>query len=327
MPAPESVLLIKPGSLGDIVHALPALGYMANVWPGTKITWIVDKRWAPLLQGVPHLHATIEFPREEFRGPGGWARSVSWFRSLRELRPSLVIDLQGLMRSALMARASRGQLVVGGTDAREGAGWFYQLHAHVDPAQHAVDRYRAIVAAAGVDTRTPPVFALGPGVLPAVDLPDFYFLLHPLARGAGKSLDTRVVTALASALQPHCVVLAGVGEFSASPPANVLNLLNRTTLAEFIGLARRAGRVISVDSGPAHIAAAVNPRVLAIHTWSDPRRVGPYSPTAHVWQGGEITPQAGLADAGLRPGRNFEPGDVQELADWLLAQPEVASAA
>jgi heptosyltransferase-1 len=317
MPAPESILIIKPGSLGDIVHAMPALGYISKTWPTTKITWIVDSRWVPLLENVEHLHAIIKFPREDFRGPGGWARSVSWFRSLRDLQPNLVIDLQGLMRSALMARASGGQLVVGGSDAREGACWFYQMHAQVDPAFHAVERYRAIVAAAGLDTSSEPEFPLAMGEPPDADLPDSFFLLHPFARGNGKSLECDVAASIAEALQPHCVVLAGVGEMTAKLPKNAINLLNRTSLAHCIWLSRRACHVVSVDSGPAHIAAAVNPHVLAIHTWSDPRRVGPYSQSAYVWQGGEIRPQNLDPHAKLPTGRNFEAADVRCLANWL----------
>lgn len=320
MPAPESVLIIKPGSLGDIVHALPSLVYLSKAWPTTHITWIADTRWAPLLENVRQLHAVVQFPREEFRGPGGWARSVNWFRGLRDLRPNLVIDLQGLMRSALMARASCGQLVVGGSDAREGAGWFYQMHAQVDPAHHAVDRYRAIVAAAGVDTSSEPEFPLSPGTPPKIELPESFVLFHPFARGKGKSLDCGITASLAKALQPHRVVLAGVGEMSANLPPNTLNLLNQTTLGEFIWLARKANFVVSVDSGPAHIAAAVNPNVLVIHTWSDPRRVGPYSKTATIWQGGEIRRQSLDTHTKIPAGRNFEERDVPLLAGWLIEQ-------
>lgn len=328
MPAPASVLLIKPGSLGDIVHALPALGYIAAAWPQAKITWIVDSRWAPLLADIPQLHEIVKFPREDFRGADGWARSVSWFRSLRSLRPGLVIDLQGLMRSALMARASGGQLVVGGSDAREGAGWFYQVHANVDPATHAVERYRAIVAAAGVDTSAEPQFPLGPGERPAFEVPGRFVLLHPFARGAGKSLSADVVAAIAKALQPNCVVIAGVGPDLSDLPANAINVLNKTSLPEFVWLAQRACCVVSVDSGPAHIAAAVNPAVFAIHTWSDPRRVGPFSRSAWVWQGGEIRPQNLDPHGSLPTGRDFQLSDVETLARGILdAFPGVDKAA
>jgi ADP-heptose:LPS heptosyltransferase len=73
-------------------------------------------------------------------------------------------------------------------------------------------------------------------------------------------------------------------------PSNVLNLLNQTTLEELLWILQHAAYVVSVDSGPAHLAAAATDRLLAIHTWSDPCLVGPYRPGAHVWKGGHIFP-------------------------------------
>jgi heptosyltransferase-1 len=323
MPAPESVLLIKPGSLGDIVHALPSVAYIRRCWPGTRLTWIVDRRWRDILEGVPGLDGIVEFPREDFRGPGGWARSVAWFAKLKELRPNLAIDLQGLMRSSLMARASGAQVIVGGSDAREGAGWMYQVHAQVDASAHAVNRYRQILQAAGVDTGGTPEFPLGEGdelgVEPEIARAPF-LLLHPYARGAGKSLEPAQVVELVRSVAPVPVVVAGKGEGLLPSVENLHDCLNQTTLRQFVWLARRAAGVISVDSGPAHIAAAVNPRILVIHTWSDPRKVGPYSEQAFVWQGGEIRRQSLHADAVIARSRPFHNEDAPIVADWVRGE-------
>lgn len=324
MSAPRSVLLIKPGSLGDIIHALPAVTYLHEAWPRVKIIWIVDARWRALLEGVPGIARLVEFPRERFRGPGGWARSVRWFRSLRSLKPDLAIDLQGLMRSALMARASNAPIRIGGSDAREGATWLYNGHAQVDPHSHAVDRYRAILATAGIDTSAPPRFPLGQGSLPALELPEKFVLLHPYARGEGKSWDAASIVAFCRHLEgtpghPGCpVVLAGVGPTPEGLPGNVVDLLGRTTLAEFIGLARKASWVVSVDSGPAHIAAALHHRVVVVHTWSDPRRVGPYNEATAIWQGGTIRTQCLDTARPLPPSKAFAVSDTVPLADWVL---------
>ncbi len=67
-----------------------------------------------------------------------------------------------------------------------------------------------------------------------------------------------------------------------------MNLANQTTLLQLIWLIRTAQFTISVDSGPMHIAAAISPRLVSIHTWSDPRRVGPYEPDAWIWRRGEL---------------------------------------
>lgn len=326
MPSPRSVLIIKPGSLGDIVHALPCVGYVKKAWPKACIQWIVDSRWKPLLKEIDGIHRLVEFPRERFRGPGGWARSVRWFRSLRTLQPDFAIDLQGLMRSGLMARASGAKLIVGGSDAREGAGLLYHVHAKVDDTHHAVDRYRSILAAAGVDCSGAPEFPFRSGSLPECPLPPVFVLLHPYARGEGKSLTPAQAGAFAQALAPVPVVLVGRGEAPEGLPQNAINLLNRTDLPELVGLASRAAFVVSVDSGPAHIAAAVNSATLVIHTWSDPRVVGPYNEEAHIWQGGEIRRQELRQDAHPAPSRHFTDADLQEVARWVLLQPGVASA-
>lgn len=324
MSAPSSVLIIKPGSLGDIVHALPAIGYLRAAWPDVKISWIVDRRWRALLEGVPGLDRLVDFPREHFRGPGGWARSVKWFRSLRVLRPDLAIDLQGLMRSALMGRASKAPICFGGSDAREGSVWLYNGHATVDPHAHAVDRYRTILQAAGIDTSAPPEFPLGPGTLPDLELPDRFILLHPFARGEGKSWDAATIGQFCQTWTDRTrdcpVVLVGLGTAPSNLPPGVINLLQRTTLSDFIGLARRAAWVLSVDSGPAHIAAALHDRLLVVHTWSDPRRVGPYNENSYIWQGGSIRRQSLHGSHRLPPSKTFHAPDAAEVADWLRQQ-------
>ena len=93
------------------------------------------------------------------------------------------------------------------------------------------------------------------------------------------------------------------GEFSGVESwGKVENLLNRTTLLELIWLIRRAQWVVSVDSGPMHMAAALTANLLSIHTWSDPRLVGPYQAEAWVWKGGELFQMKDVEKVGGRAG-------------------------
>ena len=110
-------------------------------------------------------------------------------------------------------------------------------------------------------------------------------VLHPFSRGKDKSLSAEEAVAFATAL-PCRVVLAGRTNISIpeTEGGNLVNLLNRTTLSELVWLLRRARFVVSVDSGPMHIAAAVTPHLLSLHTWSDPALVGPYCPEAWIWK-------------------------------------------
>ncbi|MFZ4683342.1 MAG: glycosyltransferase family 9 protein [Terrimicrobiaceae bacterium] len=252
----------------------------------------MDERWQPLLAGNPAIERTVVFPRQSFRGPAGALRSIPWMLGLGKNRPDVALDLQGLLRSALMARFSGADRTVGLADAREGARWFYKDVSAVRPGEHSVLRYLRTLETLGLPKVETPEFFLPPGIRPAHVLPKTPFvLLHPFARGSGKSLSQKHVSELCRALHPLPVVLAGMGELRKAAPENTVNLLNLTSLDELIWLIRAAAFVVSVDSGPMHIAAAVNPRLLAIHTWSDPRLVGPYGEEAWIWQGGEIRRQ------------------------------------
>ena len=289
MENPRSILVIKPSSLGDIVHALPAVACIRKKWPQSRITWLANPEWAPLLAGNPHINEVIEFPRSTFKGILGWTRLRGWARGMRDLvKPDLVLDFQGLLRSALVGRMSGGE-VWGTSDSREGARW---LHHHVVPVPkrgepvHAVTRNLALAAALGCDIGGEPEWPLPAGSAPAAHLPARFVLLHPFSRGAGKSLTASEISDFCDALAPVPVVLAG--RSASTVRANAVNLINATSLPELCWLIRRAEFVASVDSGPMHIAAALSDRILAIHTWSDPRQVGPFSQRAWVWKDGRI---------------------------------------
>ena len=143
-------------------------------------------------------------------------------------------------------------------------------------------------------------------------------MLHPFSRGKGKSLGANQIATLCEALAPLPVVIVGRAETGlGSLSGSVLNLLNRTTIAELVGLIRRAAFVISVDSGPMHIAAAITDRLVSIHTWSDPRRVGPYAPGALVWKGGKLQAMGEYRAAGLKD-RAPTDAELREIAARVL---------
>jgi len=283
----ERLLLIKPGSMGDVIHALPVASAIRRAWPGVELTWVVDPRWAPLLEGNPAVSRVLLFPREEFRGPRGWARAARWYSGLGGLRPDYAVDLQGLMRSALMAKFSRAKVVAGLGDAREGARLFYRRSARTLPGEHAVLRYRRCLPLLGVPDGCD--FYIPPGKAPAI--PPGFVVLHPFARGAGKSMDAGAIRAFVAEIQAASerrIVIVGMGETPLSLPGAVVDLAGKTTLPELIGILHAARFMVSMDSGPMHLAAAIGVPLLGVHTWSDPRLVGPFSKEAWIWQGGEI---------------------------------------
>jgi len=299
--AEGDAVVIKPSSLGDIVHTLPAVAWLRQAWPGLRLHWVANTEWTPLLQGSPLLESVIAFPRSEFRGLGGLLRARRWFRDYgaamgaRNVR--LALDFQGLLRSAWLARQSAAPVILGLEDAREGSRFFYRAQVPAagprGEVRHAVERYLGLVRALGpgCDEREALAGDWLPAGEPVAGMPDGAFIaLHPFARGTGKSLGWAAVASLAEAWRGFPVVVVGRTNDAAPPdlPANVIDLVNATSLRQLIGLLRRARVVVSVDSGPMHLASALHRPLLGVHTWSDPRKVGPYHPGAWVWKGGRI---------------------------------------
>ena len=281
--------------MGDVIHALPVASAIHHAWPETRITWIIDPRWEPLLKGHPALAATHSFPRSDFRGPLGVLRFLAWCRRLEELRADVALDLQCLLRSGLMAYFSRARRVLGLSDAREGARFFYTESVPVFKKEHSVQRYLRALPAMGIPIPEKPEWILPTDTLcRAIPANKPFVVLHPFSRGAGKSLDEECLAAFLKTFRAHSdalCVLVGSGEHSLASDLGFLNLLNQTTLGELTDILRRANFVVSVDSGPMHLAAALGIPLLSIHTWSDPRLVGPFSKNSHVWQGGQILEQ------------------------------------
>jgi ADP-heptose:LPS heptosyltransferase len=316
----KKILIIKPSSLGDVVHTLPAVAALRDANPDAEITWVINPEWATILRGnrdVDHVHL---FPRGEFRGLGAPRNFMSWVRRTRILQPDVAIDFQGLLRSGYIAKISGAKEIYGLSDAREGSRFFYTHVAKVNRQEHAIERYLKLAQAAGAAM---PEILRCP--LPTGDhLPRFdeyppFVLLHPFARGARKSLSAEVVEEFCRALAPARVVVVGKAKLGIEPPENCVDLTNQTTLLELIRLIRAAYFTVTVDSGPMHIAAAITDRLVSIHTWTDPRRVGPYNPDAWIWKNGELMRVSDLEAGGkMKKGRRFKQGDVATLAKLVL---------
>ena len=311
----SSILIIKPSSLGDIVHTLPAATLIGEAYPKAKITWVINPEWAPLLRGnrsIDHVHI---FSRGELAGFGVSRHLLPWLRETSRLRPDLALDFQGLLRSALIGTISHPAKFWGMSDAREGATFFYQETAQVDRRVHAVERYLKLVEALGIPITRPLRFPLPTGdSIPHFSEDDSFVLLHPFARGGRKSLSDLAVEEFCHALSPVRVVLVGKSKREIPVPENCVNLLNHTTILQLVHLIRRARFMISVDSGPMHIAAAISNRLVSIHTWSDPRKVGPYNEEAWIWKNGELLQVRDLPlPAPREKGRSFRPADVREV--------------
>ncbi len=311
--------MIKPSSLGDIVHTLPAVAAVRDTFPEAVITWVINPEFSPLLRGNPDVDHVHIFPRNDFSGIGAPQSFGPWWKTTRSLKPDMALDFQGLLRSALIAKISGAKETLGMNDGREGSRLFYNRSARVNRREHAVERYLKLAELAGAKIGNAlrcPIPSGDP--LPRFDEYPPYILLHPFARGGGKSLSNAVIEEICVAFAPTRVVVVGKSPRKINAPDNCVELTNQTTLLQLIHLIRKAHFVISVDSGPMHIAAAVRDNLLSIHTWTDPRRVGPYNPDAWIWKHGRMLRMRELETTKLkRRGRQFKPKDVPAILELI----------
>ncbi len=279
----KSLLVIKPSSLGDIVHALQVVQTFARDRPECRISWVVRERFAGLVQAAPFVHEVIIFRRRD-----GWRAFLRLLRELQRLRFDCVWDMQGLLRSSLMTAAARAPEKWGRPDAREGAGLFYnrRVARQSGPGpHHALEILQPFLSSAGVVPRLDFPLALQAG--PAFPWQDFFaddprrtFVIFTDSRGAGKEWPRfNELTQLIFQTIPESRVAWCAGqptEPDGAVPADRFLNLTGCPLDQMIALVRQPATFIGNDSGPMHLSAASGNRVLAIFGPTSPLRFGPF---------------------------------------------------
>lgn len=285
------ILLIKPSSLGDIVHAFPVVSAIKTQWPGSHITWVVKRQWTDLVERAEGIDRI-------------WPIDMtvqSWIRegqALRAQRFDLAIDLQGLFRSAILAWLSGAPTRIGFANGREGSPWFYTQRVPVlSPDIHAVDRYLSVAAALGASLPDKPRFEFR---LPEKDM----VAVRDLCQRRGFSVDRPWVAMSIGArwptkrwpLESFAAVVDQLHETHGGPVVMIggaderahTNKLRALTDRPFIDLSgdiplgylpallSKATAMITNDSGPMHIAAALGIPVVAIFGPTSAARTGPY---------------------------------------------------
>jgi len=317
----KSILVIKPSSLGDIVHTLPTVAAIRDAHPKAEITWVINPEWSTLLRGNPDVNHIHIFPRGEFAALNAPRTLWPWLKKTRTLRPDVALDFQGLFRSAFIAKISGAKTIYGMSDGREGSRFLYDHVAKVNRREHAIERYLKLAEAFGAPAQEPLRCPLPTGdMLPRFDEYPPFILLHPYARGGRKALSPPLIEQFCVAFQPTRVVVVGRSTRKIAAPPNCVDLTNQTTLLQLIRLIRVAAFTISVDSGPMHIAAAVARNLLSIHTWTDPRRVGPYNSDAWIWRRGDLMRMSDFEHVGkLKAGRPFKAPEIPKIVELVRA--------
>ena len=289
------ILLIKLSSLGDVIHALPTLEALRSLYPRGHITWLVEDTNAPVLAGHPALDEVWPVPRPRLGNASFLANLQETFQAARRLRQQpfdLIIDLQGLLKSAFWVALARGGRKLGYDRTRE----FSYLAlterlAPFDPEAHAVWRYLNVarhLGAPAAPSRLPPgpesprkfrsSDLSGNRAAPGGPAPRGPLAHQALARGSlgppGRMAGEGKRLPGGYHRQPWRPD-TGRGNYALAAEVPILNLAGRTSLAELAALLRNARLAVTTDTGPMHLACALGTPVVALFGPTAPWRTGP----------------------------------------------------
>lgn len=287
---PKKILIVKPSSLGDVVHSLPFLNAVKTSFPKTEIHWVIAKGFEGLLEGHPMINKLWIINKDEWKkiknAKGTIKELNASFKALKKEKYDIVVDLQGLLRSGLITAATGAPVKIGFKEAREGSRFFYTHKLEGGKNIHAVDRYLKIADFLGCDIsdiRFPfPLHFKSSFITHHLSLSEDYAVIVPGARWKTKKWPPEKFGELSSKLPLHIVIVGSKGEMDiankivACSDGKAISLAGKTDLKELIEVIRGARFVASNDSGPMHIAAALGIPVFAIFGPTDPLRTGPY---------------------------------------------------
>ena len=286
------LLVVRLTSLGDVVHAIPAVAALRRAFPSARIDWLVGDRCRELVELVPVVDRCLPTPR--LRAAAEFPRLL---RTLRAARYDAAIDFQGLLKSAVLARGSGAGRVIGfgrGQVRERAARLFYTETPDIGSPAHVIDRNLALGAALGAP-RAPAEFPIASPQSPAVERaraalgrPETreFALLNPGAAWASKCWPAERFGALARRLwREHglpSVVAWGPGEHAlaarvAAASEGAAAAAPPTRIADLVALSRAAAVMVAGDTGPLHVAAALGTPVVGLYGPTDPRRNGPWS--------------------------------------------------
>lgn len=269
----ERILIVRLGAMGDILHALPAVAALRRARPEAEIAWVMEPKWMPLVSGCGVVDHLVPFQRRDWMSVG---IARKWMRAFA---PQVAVDFQGLIKSALIAKASGAERRIGlSTELlRERvAGVLYTEYGGVG-AEHVVEQNVALARRVGVGED----FASEVSVATGSDegtLPEEPFVLAcPYAGWKSKQWPAENYAAVAERLVERGMRLVlNVAPGQETPEAKGI-WRHESSLSGLIGVTRRARAVLGLDSGPMHLAAVLGKPGVALFGPTSPERNGPYS--------------------------------------------------
>ncbi len=296
-----NILIVKLSAIGDVIHTLPSLAALRRLYPEAHITWVIEDASSDLIAGHPYLDRVIVSHRKQ------WVRNLKKGRitkPLREIRAfiddlrrrpyDLVIDFHGLIKSAAIVLLSSGKRKLGYDSMQELSGLFLNEKIPEDMHKHAVDRYLDFLRYLGADVGKPEfLIPIGEENINRagellqrneIDKKDSFVAVSPAALWDTKLWADERFAALSDRISEELKVsvvftgsergkLENIQSLMKTPS---VNLGGKTTLRDLAYLYQRSALLITTDSGPMHIAAAVGTPVIALFGPTDPLRTGPY---------------------------------------------------
>ncbi len=300
----DKILIVRLSAMGDVIHTLPAAQALRDAFPKAMIGWIIEERWADLLCA----------PGTQRRGPRSvqrplvdWVHTVNlvgWRKSLfslntaeqiarvwndvRSVKYDVAVDLQGAIRSAVLARWSGAPVIYGSAQPREAPASMWYTHPVIPRGRHVIEQNLAIAEAVIGYEQAVPVVDFPDDSLATARIADQipagkFAIVNPGAGWGAKRWPAERYGEVAQALEGcgvQSIINYGPGEEELAREAQAASAgaakALRFTISELIALTRRASLFIGGDTGPMHLAAALGVPVAAIFGPTDPARNGPY---------------------------------------------------
>lgn len=306
-PTMERLLIVRLGAMGDVIHGLPAVTALRAEFPEAMFGWLIEERWAELLCTLPTPRSGPRSPqrplvdrihtlntrlwRRALSSAATWERVAASLSDLRAARYEIALDLQGAVRSSLLARWSGAPVIYGAAQPRENLASMFYGHQVITAVEHIVEQNMALAAAVAHRALK----------IPAVELPRDdaveqecdrrlkaqgareFALLNPGAGWGAKQWPAERYGDVARQLAEDglkALINFGPGEEDLASAVETASggaaEKFAGSLTQLIALTRRARLFIGGDTGPMHLAAALGVPVVGIFGPTDPARNGPF---------------------------------------------------
>ncbi len=301
IPEPMNILIVKLSAVGDVIHTLPSLAALRKLYPEAHITWVIEEASSDLIMDHPYLDSVIISRRKQ------WIRDLkqgninkplhemrAFIKTVRARPYDLVIDFHGLLKSAVIVLMSSGRRKVGYDSMQELSGLFLNEKIPEDMEKHAVDRYLDFLHHLGAEVRERE-FMIPIGKenrnrieellqINGINKNEPFVTVSPVALWKTKLWEDEKFARLCDRIMADLnvrIILTGSSEeelahIQSLMKTSAINLGGKTTLRDLAYLYQLSSLLITTDSGPMHLAAAVGTPVVALFGPTDPGRTGPY---------------------------------------------------